>query len=58
MGTILDRITEAQNRHDAELFASYFMDDYRSIEPVHPARAFLGTSPGARELVGGIRGRP
>jgi ketosteroid isomerase-like protein len=42
MGTILDRITEAQNRHDAELFASYFMDDYRSVQPVHPTRAFSG----------------
>lgn len=42
MTTILERITEAQNSHDAELFASYFADDYRSTQPAHPGRAFSG----------------
>jgi ketosteroid isomerase-like protein len=42
MRTILERITEAQNSHDAELFASYFADDYRSAQPAHPGRAFSG----------------
>jgi hypothetical protein len=42
MRTLLERITEAQNSHDAELFASYFADDYRSAQPAHPARAFSG----------------
>lgn len=42
MTTVLDRITEAQNSHDADLFASYFADDYRSAQPAHPQRAFSG----------------
>ena len=42
MRTILERITEAQNSHDAELVASYFADDYRSAQPAHPGRAFSG----------------
>src|SRR4051794_4093986 len=42
MGGILERLTAAQNSHDAELFASYFADDYRSEQPVHPGRAFGG----------------
>jgi len=42
MGTIFERLTEAQNSHDAETFASYFADDYRSEQPAHPGRAFSG----------------
>lgn len=42
MSTILERLTEAQNSHDADLFASYFADDYRSAQPTHPDRAFSG----------------
>ena len=42
MRTLLERITEAQNSHDAELLASYFADDYRSAQPAHPGRAFSG----------------
>jgi ketosteroid isomerase-like protein len=44
MNTVLERITEAQNSHDADLFASYFLDDYRSVQPAHPERAFSGRS--------------
>jgi len=42
MSTILDRITQAQNAHDADLFPSYFADDYSSAQPAHPGRAFSG----------------
>ena len=42
MSSVLDRLTEAQNAHDAERFASYFADDYRSDQPAHPGRAFTG----------------
>ena len=42
MNAVLDRITEAQNSHVAELFASYFSDDYRSAQPAHPKRGFSG----------------
>lgn len=42
MATLLERLTEAQNAHDADLFASYFADDYRSDQPAHPGRRFSG----------------
>jgi ketosteroid isomerase-like protein len=38
----LERLTEAQNSHDASRFAACFADDYRSEQPVHPGRAFSG----------------
>lgn len=39
---ILERLVEAQNAHDADLFASHFADDYVSDQPAHPSRAFTG----------------
>ena len=42
MGTILERLIEAQNSHDADTFVSYFTDDYRSEQPAHPGRTFSG----------------
>ena len=42
MSAILERITEAQNAHDADAFASYFAEDYDSAQPAHPGRAFVG----------------
>jgi ketosteroid isomerase-like protein len=42
MSTVLDRLTEAQNSHDAVRFASFFSTDYQSDQPAHPARAFTG----------------
>jgi len=42
VSTVLERLTEAQNLHDAELFASYFTDVYQSDQPAHPSRTFSG----------------
>src|SRR5689334_10445711 len=42
MSSVLERLTEAQNAHDAKLFASYFAHDYRSEQPAHPGRSFTG----------------
>lgn len=42
MSTVLERLTQAQNAHDAEGFASYFTDDYQSDQPAHPDRSFSG----------------
>jgi hypothetical protein len=42
MSSIMDRLTAAQNSHDADLFASYFAEDYRSAQPAHPGRSFRG----------------
>jgi ketosteroid isomerase-like protein len=39
---VLELLTEAQNVHDVERFASYFTDDYKSEQPAHPERAFEG----------------
>jgi len=44
MSTVLERLIEAQNAHDADLFASWFADDYRSDQPAHPGRRFSGRS--------------
>ena len=41
---ILERLTEAQNAHDARRMASHFADDYDSSQPVHPGRAFKGSA--------------
>ena len=42
MTTVLERLVDAQNAHDADLFASYFADDYQSDQPAHPGRRFSG----------------
>jgi hypothetical protein len=42
MGSIFERLTEAQNAHDARLMASCFAEDYASAQPAHPSRAFNG----------------
>jgi ketosteroid isomerase-like protein len=42
MSTVLERLTEAQNSHDAARFASYFTEDYQSDQPAHPGRGFSG----------------
>jgi hypothetical protein len=42
MRSMLERLTEAQNSHDAQQMASYFAEDYRSAQPAHPGRAFTG----------------
>jgi ketosteroid isomerase-like protein len=39
---LLASLVEAQNAHDAGLFASYFAEDYRSRQPAHPGRDFAG----------------
>jgi ketosteroid isomerase-like protein len=42
MRSVLERLTEAQNSHDAERMASHFAADYASAQPVHPGRDFRG----------------
>lgn len=41
---ILERLTEAQNAHDAQRMASHFAADYDSSQPVHPGRGFKGSA--------------
>src|SRR3954453_3836787 len=42
MSTVLERLVEAQNAHDVDLFASHFTEDYQSDQPTHPGRRFSG----------------
>ena len=39
---LLERFHHAMNAHDIDLFASCFALDYRTTQPAHPNRAFVG----------------
>jgi hypothetical protein len=39
---VLERLRDAQNRHDLDAFVACFDPDYRSTQPAHPDRAFAG----------------
>src|SRR5215211_435305 len=39
---VAERLTAAQNAHDLEGMVACFHDDYRSEQPMYPARAFQG----------------
>jgi ketosteroid isomerase-like protein len=40
---VLERLRDAQNRHDLDDFVACFHSEYRSEQPVHPNRAFVGS---------------
>ncbi len=40
--TVIDRLTAAQNAHDVEAILACFREDYRSEQPLFPARTFHG----------------
>src|SRR4249920_3024720 len=44
MTTMLERLRDATNAHDAQRLASLFATDYRSVQPLHPNRGFGGSS--------------
>ena len=44
MTTMLERLRDATNTHDAVLLASLFAEDYRSTQPLHPGRGFGGSA--------------
>jgi ketosteroid isomerase-like protein len=39
---LIDRLTAAQNAHDLEAMLACFHEDYRSEQPLFPARTFQG----------------
>jgi ketosteroid isomerase-like protein len=41
---LLDRLTAAQNAHDLEAMLACFHEDYRSEQPLFPARNFQGVA--------------
>jgi hypothetical protein len=42
MTEVIDRLVAAVNAHDLDAAAGLFHDDYRSEQPAHPGRAFVG----------------
>jgi len=42
MTEVIDRLVEAMNAHDLDAVARLIHEDYRSEQPVHPDRAFVG----------------
>jgi hypothetical protein len=43
MTDVLERLRDAQNAHDLDAFVACFDERYRSEQPVHPDRAFVGS---------------
>lgn len=44
MTTMLGRLRDAANSHDARRLASLFAGDYQSEQPLHPRRGFSGST--------------
>jgi limonene-1,2-epoxide hydrolase len=42
MTGVIDRLAVAMNAHDLDAAAGFFHEDYRSEQPAHPGRAFVG----------------
>jgi ketosteroid isomerase-like protein len=42
MSGVIDRLAVAMNAHDLDAAAGFFHEDYRSEQPAHPGRAFVG----------------
>jgi ketosteroid isomerase-like protein len=42
MADLIDRLVVAMNAHDLDAAAGFFDEDYRSVQPSHPGRAFVG----------------
>ena len=42
MTDVVERLTAAMNRHDLEGAVALVHEDYRSEQPAHPGRAFVG----------------
>ena len=42
MSEVIERLVAAMNAHDLDAAAGFFHEDYRSEQPAHPGRAFVG----------------
>ncbi|PVZ53168.1 nuclear transport factor 2 family protein [Arthrobacter sp. H-02-3] len=42
MSEVIQRLLAAMNAHDLEAAAALFHESYKSVQPAHPARAFVG----------------
>ena len=57
-GDVLERLRDAQNRHDLDAFLDCFDSAYRSEQPVHPDRAFTGREQVRRNWAAVFDGMP
>jgi hypothetical protein len=55
---VLERLRDAQNRHDLDAFVACFDPGYRSEQPVHPDRAFVGSEQARRNWAEVFAGVP
>jgi ketosteroid isomerase-like protein len=39
---VFERMVQASNRHDLEAMVAFYAPDYRSEQPIHPERNFVG----------------
>ena len=58
MHPTIERLVEVMNRHDAEAMAALFSPDYRSEQPAHPKRAFVGSAQVRANWTGMFAGVP
>jgi hypothetical protein len=56
--TMMERLLQAQNSHDAEQMAALFAEDYKSAQPVHPSRGFRGRAQVLANWTAVFRGVP
>lgn len=42
MADVIDRLVAAMNAHDLDAAAGRFHEGYRSVQPAHPGRVFVG----------------
>jgi hypothetical protein len=55
---VLERLRDAQNRHDLDAFVACFDPEYDSRQPLHPDRAFMGSQQVRQNWAGVFAGVP
>jgi len=58
MGEIMSRLLTAMNAHDLDAFVACFAEDYKSEQPAHPSRAFVGSDQVRKNWEGVFAGVP
>jgi ketosteroid isomerase-like protein len=58
MDNVTGRLLAAMNAHDVDAFVACFAPDYRSEQPAHPSRAFVGDAQVRENWTGVFAGVP
>ena len=58
MGNVTSRLLAAMNAHDVDAFVACFAPGYRSEQPAHPSRAFVGDDQVRENWTGVFAGVP